>query len=433
MLGPKTKQATAAQEATLRELFAKPFPLKSYQGVRFMWAPNTDTGEFVPAYVVAAPNQEGSNFILPDFVRHNGITDGVGSQGWPPDTIHNVKNNVASNLPLINYDFGELCDLGSTNGRWRDGKPGAAGPLAGKTLIICGPGPSLESNAEAISLLRDSDPNVVVLSFNRAVRRIKSDYCVIIERWVPEDWRDKTVRELQKDATLITVPQAHQALAPFWPNTKVYWGKVALGPFGNVPEMKKLKMIDAMASTTAAIALRVGYELGPRKIILSGVDFCSPMRLEANRIYEALDDGKARRDMVLSMANAVIDEDPVKAREVAARALLEDEKVQNDGWVLQYVVDRFYFDQPISKTEYAKDRRFTRWQPVMACNGEVVGTTAEFFQYAEQMKAVAAVIENGSECRVISANPGGLLDWRGLDGDKPHSPMSLKEAVAWQP
>ncbi len=431
MLGPKTKQATAAQEAMLRELFAKPFPLKPYQGVRFMWAPNTDNNSFVPAYVVAAPNQEGSNFILPDFIRHNGITDSCGSGGWPADTIHNVKNNVAANLPRIKRDFADLYNTGSTNGRWRDGKPGPSGPLAGKTLILCGPGPSLENSAEAISLLRKTDPNIAVMTFNRAVRRVQSDYVLMIERWIPEDWRDSATMELQKDATLITVPQAHQALAPSWPNDKIYWGKVALGPFDKVPEMKRLKMIDAMASTTAAIALRVAYELGPRKIILCGVDFCSPMRMEASRIYEALDDGKARRQALLELSTAVISGDS-RVQTLASRALKEDTKVQDDGWVLQYVVDRFYFDQPMSKTEYTKDRRFARWQPVMACDGSVVGTTAEFFQYAEQLKCVCGIIENGSECRIISANPGGLLDWRGLDGDKPHPPMLLAEALEWQ-
>jgi hypothetical protein len=432
MLGPKSKEATEAQLARLKGLFAKPFPLRPYPGVRFMWVPNTDTHDFSPAYVVAAPNQEGSNFIMVDFIRHNGITESVGTDRWPTDVIHNLKNNVHANLGLINYDFAELCDIGSPNGRWRDGKPGPAGPLAGKTLILCGPGPSLEKNADAITRLRKDNKDVVILAFNRAVRRIKADYAVLIERWIPEDWRDKTVLDLQQECTLVTVPQVHQALVPAWPNSKVYWGRVGMGPFGRVPEMKDLKMIDAMASTSAAIALRVAYELGPRKIILCGVDFCSPMKLQIDRVYEALDDGKARRERILSLANAVVDEDGIKATRIASQALADDIKCQNDGWVLQYVVDNFYFDQPVSKTEYAKDPRFARWQPVMACNGTVVGTTGEFFQYAEQLKTVIAVIESGSECRVISANPGGLLDWRGLDGDKPHPPMSLAEAMAWQ-
>jgi uncharacterized Rossmann fold enzyme len=383
-----------------------------------------DTDEPIPMYVVSAPNSQGMNFMMADFVQHRGITERAGIDTWPNDVLHAVANNVKANMPLVKHSFSELIDCGTPNARLRDGVPGPAGPLEGKTLIVCAPGPSLEENADEVARLRER-PDVEVLSFNRAITRIPSDYVMLMERWIPQDWRTPEALALQKDATLIIVPQAHGGFAELWPNDKVYWGRILISDYD-----QDLPIIDAMACTTAGNVMRVAYEMGAAKIILVGVDFSAPMRLTTARRAEHQGTHENRRLAMLELSKRVLAND--NATEFAGKILDADQAEMNRGWGLQWRVDKFYFDQPISQTEYTNDRRFEKWQPVMAPNGAVIGTTAEFFQYAEALKTVLGCIESGSKCRVISASPGGLLDWAGVEGTRPHPPMTLKDAVEWR-
>ena len=428
------KRADVLQDmAAIQEKFRGECPLKAFPGSRVTWYRQPETGEIIPGYQAGVVNQQNALFILPDFVQHNGMTMGVGSQEWPADTKHNFQNNYEHNLPGANKNWAELCCGGTPKKRMREGVLGDAGSLEGKTAIICAPGPSLERDANDVMQIRAHNDNVRVFAFNRAMRRVKADYCVAVERWCPEPWREPVVFERQKDATLITAVQAHPYLAEHWPNDKVYWGKVCLGIFDD-EKYRGLKLMDALASTSAAVAIRVAYEMGAAKIVLVGMDFSAPIKLMIVRapLPASIHDG--RHEALYDMCKFVLssrghDGECVNLAKKVGRF---ENELEQHAWKFVWAAQNFYFDQNIADTEYANDMRFRLWQPFRAPDGSIIGTTKEMVAYAEQLKCVLGMIESGSDCRIISANPGGYLDWAGVAGTNPHPPMKLADAVAWE-
>ncbi len=367
---------------------------------------------------------------MPDFVKHDGLSGIPTSNRWSNDVLHMVRNNLDANLPNTKRSFSELTDTGRENARWRNGVLGRAGILDGKTVIICASGPSLAGMAEEIEGYRQLG-DVVVMSLNRAMRYIRSDYCVFVERWAPDDWRDETVFSLQADGALITCPQAHPKMAEGWRNKDhIYWGRVGLGDDPAEPRLTQLPWIDAMASTSAAVAVRCAYEMGAAKIVLVGFDYSSAMHLGVHELDLARPVERALFDKYRSASEAVVAGEGPKAANLAEEAMDEEKALREKAFSFKWIVDTFYFDQPFEKTEYTKDSRFARWTPIQAQDGHMVGTTTELMTYCEQIKAVFGCIESGSDAKVISATPGGILNWSGIDGS--HPPMSLSKALEWK-
>lgn len=407
--------------------FDKP-ALKDFPGLMFTMHPVAGKMETVPAYVVPIKNAMGHVFMLPDFVRHNGQPKGGGYQNWPHDVLHLLENNVTENVASDKWghNFSELCAGGTDQTRWREGVLGAAGSLEGKTLIVCAPGPSLKTLIPKIEAARKANPDIKVLAFNRAVRGIAADYVLFVERWVPEEWRDAKVRELQKEATLICTPQTDYKTVAAWPNDNVYFGYFHMGKYGADKRINHLASLDPMASTTAACAVRVGYELGAAKLILCGFDFSCGAEMTLDKaplipeiIHQsvaelalmagAVSEGKGKHDLVRKLANEVIE----RNRQIDAR-----------GWIPSWKATYFYFDDVhLRDTPYAQDRRFQGWNAIRGTGGKPVQTTAEFVTYAEQLRAVCAVIESGCEsCKIINASDTSILNW---------SYMPFEDAMAW--
>lgn len=404
--------------------------LKEVPGMYFtMFAPpgQLDT---VPAYIIPMRNTAGHIFQMPDWVRHDGLPNGGGCQNFPHDVMHMLENNVLQNVasPKWGRCWSELHKQGTPDSRWRSGKAGPAGILEGKTLFICAPGPSLKQKIPEIEAARAADPeNVKVMAINRAVRGIRADYVVFIERWVPVEWRDEKVQELQKGATLIACPQTDFKAVRDWPNPDVYWGFFNLGRYGNDKRINWLASLDPMASTTAACAVRVGYELGASKLILCGMDFCCEAEI-------ALDKAPIQQDFLgesmatLKLMSEAVSQghgkkDNVKA--LADRVLAYDKRLDEEGWIPQWKATNFYFDDVhIRDTPYINDARFSAWNPIRNMKGGPVQTTAEFLSYSEQLRAVCAVVESGSDCIIINGSPEGILNWH---------PMSIEKALAYKP
>lgn len=411
--------------------FAGPMPLKPYPGSRQTWLHQPWDRKLVPSYILPLPVGGVQSFVLPDFIRHPGIASEIGAtQGWGAETIHALSTNVNENTPLIKKCWSELHKTGTPKSRWRDGELQAGGELEGKTLIICAPGPSLAGNLPLIERARAEDPGVRVMSINRAMTAIKSDYVFVIERWCPAEWRKPEVFELQKDAKLIVAPQAHFAVPRQWKNPdNIYWGRVAMGTF---PDLSWLKMMDVAASTSAASAVRVGYELGAKKIILCGFDYAAEFEPFPGlaKLGEQVHDGRAAALRIL--ADHVAKGESKEAAALATRVQKTEAAMTQKDCRLCWKAGKFYFDQNFTETEYhEKDSRFMAWFPVMSVAGKLVGTVYELMEYAEKLKCVLGCIESGSDCAVISASMSGILNWGGVDGSRPHSPMALEEALKW--
>jgi hypothetical protein len=413
------------------DTFAGPMPLKSYPGSTRTWLYQPWDRKMVPTYILPLPISGVQSFVMPDFVQHTGVSNEVGmTQEWPAETLHAITTNVSENTPLIKKCWSELHKGGTPKSRWRDGELQPGGELEGKTLIICAPGPSLAGNLPMIERARAEDPGVRVMSINRAITAVKSDYIVLLERWCPVAWRTDAMFELQKDAKLIIAPQAHFDVPRRWKNKdNIYWGRIALGQY---PDLAWLKMMDVAASTSAASAVRVGYELGAKKIVLCGFDYAvefEPFPALAE-LGEQVHDGRAAALRIL--AEHVVKGDNDKALEFSKRVQKTEEELCKKDCRLCWKAGKFYFDQNFTDTEYyGKDSRFTAWFPVPAMSGKLVGTVYELMEYCAKLKCVLACIESGSDCTVINAGVDGILDWQGVDGSKPHPPMPLKEALAW--
>lgn len=409
--------------ADTRAGFEKP-KLKEVPGLWFTMHPITGKLETVPAYIVPIKNAAGHVFMLPDFVRHDGAPKGGGYQNWPHDVMHLLENNVRENVasPRWGKDFAELCKVGTPSARWREGVLGPAGVLEGKTLMVCAPGPSLKGLIPQIEAARKADPeNVKVLCFNRAVRGLRADYVLFIERWVPDEWRDEKVKELQKDATLIICPQADYKVVREWPSDSIYFGFFHMGRYGKDKRICHLASFDPLASTTAACAVRVGYELGAAKLILCGFDFSCSAEIVMEKappppeiiiesmkdlaiVAGAVADGKGKHEMVRKLADAVIE----RNRHIDAK-----------GWMPWWKATYFYFDDVhLKDTPYLHDPRFQAWSPVRGTGGKPVQTTAEFLSYAEQLRAVCAMIESGCDgVKIINASDSSILNWNYMPFD----------------
>lgn len=403
-----------------------------YSGIRRTWLYQPWDRNMVPAYILAVPVGGTQTFVLPDFVQFPGIVNDKGTQqNWPNETLHTIANNLAENAKYLKKCWSELHKGGTPKSRLRSGVLGDGGELEGKTLIICASGPSLAGNLKEIARARLEGPDVRVMSVNRAATAVKSDYVVILERWCPEAWRTEAVFELQKDAKLIIAPQAHFALPRAWKDPEnIYWGRIAMG---NFPDLNWLTMMDVAASTSAASAIRVGYELGARKIILCGFDYAAEFESfpAMAELSEAVHDGRAAALHLLS--EHVRDDKTAEAKTLAERVIKTDEEIDKKNCCLAWRAIKFYFDQDFKDTEYYnRDARFMAWFPAKALDGHMVGVVYELLECAEKTKCVLGCIESGSDCVCINASMGGVLDWRGVDGKAAHPPMSLAEALAWR-
>jgi hypothetical protein len=398
--------------------------LKECDGLMFTMHPIAGRMETVPAYVVPIKNAMGHIFMLPDFVRHAGMPKGGGYQNWPHDVLHLLENNVRENVasPKWGHNYSELCADGTPETRWREGVLGAAGSLEGKTLIVCAPGPSLKTLIPKIEAARKENPDLKVLAINRAVRGIAADYVLFVERWVPEEWRDARVKELQKNATLICTPQTDYKAVREWPNDRVYFGYFHLGQYGQDKRVNHLASLDPMASTTAACAVRVGYELGAAKLILCGMDFSCGAEMTMDKaplmpeivglslqdlavMAGAVSDGKGKHELVRKLADDVLE----RNRHIDAK-----------GWVPSWKATYFYFDDVhLRDTPYAKDGRFQGWNAIRSSGGKPVQTTAEFLSYAEQLRAVCAIIESGCDgIKIVNASDSSVLRWNYMPFEK---------------
>ena len=238
---------------------------------------------------------------------------------------------------------------------------------------------------------------------------------------MPKEWQDARVKELQKDATLICTPQTGYEAVREWPNDRVYFGYFHMGRYGDDKRINHLASLDPMASTTAACAVRVGYELGARKLILCGFDFSCGAEMTMDKaplmpeiVMESLKDlaifagavseGKGKHEIVRKLADEVLE----RNRHIDAK-----------GWVPSWKATYFYFDDVhLKDTPYAKDHRFQGWNAIRSSGGKPVQTTAEFLTYAEQLRAVCACIESGSDCKIINASDSSILRWNYMPFEK---------------
>lgn len=403
--------------------------LAEVPGLMFTMHPKAGSMDTVPAYVVPIKNSMGHIFVLPDFVRHCGTPKGGGFQNWPHDVLHLLENNVRENVngPKWGKCWSELHKVGTPDKRWREGVLGPAGTLEGKTLFVCAPGPSLKTLIPQIEAARKANPEKVkVLAINRAVRGIAADYVLLVERFVPEEWRDAKVKELQKNATLICCPQTDYKAVEEWPNDNVYFGYFHMGQYARDKRINHLASLDPMASTTAASAVRVGYELGAEKLILCGMDFSCEAEMAMEKaplhpevLMNALADLKV---MAGAVANGKGKHDDVKAH--AEKVIELNRRIDAEGWMPSWKATYFYFDDVhLKDTPYLKDPRFQGWNAVRSSGGKPVQTTAEFISYSEQLRAVCALIESGSDCKVVNASDTSMLNWRY---------MPVEQALRWQ-
>lgn len=365
-----------------------------------------------PAYVLALRGNAGVPFVMPDFVHHPGVSRGEGFQGFSHDVFHMLDNNVCENVPYIKRCWSELHNVGTPDKRWRKGRLGNAGVLEGKTLIICAPGPSLSSKMDLIAKLRERD-DVAVMAINRATRAVPADYVLWIERWVPEEWRDETAIDLQRGATLLACPQTDFHAVRAWPDKdRIYWGFFNMGRYAADERVNHLELMDAMASTTAATALRAGYEMGAERIILVGMDFSCPAELTVTKLPLNPDAAVQGLEMMKLLAEEVSNGNGKKPRvkELADKATEYNSERERLGWCPAWYPSNFYYDQHFSKTSYVGDPRFSNWRPVASPVGKPVLTTMEFLTYAEQLRTICAIVESG-DCPVINGSPEGMLNW----------------------
>jgi hypothetical protein len=404
----------------------KDSPLKSFPGMlHTMFVQDDNT--IVPAYMLTIRNNMGIPFIMPDWVHHEGLTKGSGFQDFNHDVVHMLQNNVDKNVESgrMTECWSELHKGGTPESRWRKGKLGDAGVLEGKTLIVCAPGPSLEALMPDVEYYRRENKDVVVMVINRAIRAIRGDYVLLIERYVPYDWQDDTALAVQKDATLLTTPQTDFKVNAAWPNDKMYWGYFNMGKFAQDERVNHLAIMDAMASTTIATAVRAGYEMGAAKIVLVGVDFGVSAVLEPARTPVPPGITEKMAEVLVNLSADVVNGDgrKEKAKQLAGIALSCEQNREMYGWAPSWRPKRFYFDQEFKDSPYTRDHRFSKWNAVQSTGRKPVLTTLEFISYAEQLRTVCAVIESGSDCRIINVSPDSVLQWR-------H--MSLEDAIKWE-
>ncbi len=380
----------------------------------------TIKGEVVPAYMLSTRSRHGIPFIMPDFVGHNGLVKGDGFQKFSHDVIHLVQNNLNENVPRIKKCWSEFHRSGTENARKRNGELGQAGVLEGETVVLCAPGPSLSDQIDVIAEARKAG-RVKVVSINRAVRAIESDYCIYIERFVPPEWRDEHVHKLQKDAKLILAFQSDYHLSEEWPEQdNLYWGYFNFGPFQADVRVNHLAMMDAMASTTLGTALRCVYEMGAKNILLAGADFACkadlvPVKMQlnpnlANELHEML----TAISVDVSKGNGKKDD----VKQLADHALEMAEHREQYGWDSVWRPENFYYDVSFENSPYQGDPRFAQWKPVRSTGGHHVITTLEFMSYADQLRTVMAVIESSGVCKVANVSPYSALQWRYIEIDK---------------
>lgn len=377
-------------------------------------------GDIIPSYMLADRSEAGVPFSMPDFVMHRGLEKGDGFQRFSHDVLHLLANNVEGNLPLIKKCWSELHKKGTPDKRYRDGVLGHAGELEGQTVVLCAPGPSLASSMPAIEKAR-SEGKVKVVAINRAVRALEADYLVFIERFVPPEWRDEHVHELQRNAKVVLGFQTDAHLASEWPEKdNLYWGYFNFGPFAQDKRVNHLVMMDAMASTTVATALRVVYELGAARVLLAGVDFACETTLVPYRLPLGHEKAEEVYQVLLSLSNDILKGNGKKddVKRLASYAHEASSERELYGWDGIWRSGNFYWDLPFDKSPYVGDPRFSNWRPVRSVGGKPVLTTMEFLNYAEQMRTVIGVIESSRDCKIFNISAQSVLSWRYVPFDE---------------